>query len=327
MSGVTPDAPPAPPGKPLAQPLGPVPGPADAAHHLRTVRDLIRWGCSRMAAAGVALGHGTDSLRDEATWLVLWALRLALDDPEPHLDAQLLPAERQAVADLVERRCAERLPTAYLTGEAWLRGLRFKADPRALIPRSVLVEALDGALDPWLPEPEAASVLDLCTGGGSIAIAAALRFPQARIDATDLSAEALALAAENLALHGLASRIHLHQGDLYAGLPARRYRLILSNPPYVNAASMAALPPEFRHEPVSALAGGPDGMSLVARILQDAPARLAPDGLLVVEIGHEAEHFEAAFPGMEFGYVPVSAGEQLIVAVTRQALVDWAGRA
>lgn len=280
-----------------------------------------------MAAAGVALGHGTDSLRDEATWLVLWALRLALDDPEPHLDAQLLPAERQAVADLVERRCAERLPTAYLTGEAWLRGLRFKADPRALIPRSVLVEALDGALDPWLPEPEAASVLDLCTGGGSIAIAAALRFPQARIDATDLSAEALALAAENLALHGLASRIHLHQGDLYAGLPARRYRLILSNPPYVNAASMAALPPEFRHEPVSALAGGPDGMSLVARILQDAPARLAPDGLLVVEIGHEAEHFEAAFTGMEFGYVPVSAGEQLIVAVTRQALVDWAGRA
>ncbi len=327
MSGVTPDAPPAPPGKPLAQPLGPVPGPADAAHHLRTVRDLIRWSCSRMAAAGVALGHGTDSLRDEATWLVLWALRLALDDPEPHLDAQLLPAERQAVADLVERRCAERLPTAYLTGEAWLRGLRFKADPRALIPRSVLVEALDGALDPWLPEPEAASVLDLCTGGGSIAIAAALRFPQARIDATDLSAEALALAAENLALHGLASRIHLHQGDLYAGLPARRYRLILSNPPYVNAASMAALPPEFRHEPVSALAGGPDGMSLVARILQDAPARLAPDGLLVVEIGHEAEHFEAAFTGMEFGYVPVSAGEQLIVAVTRQALVDWAGRA
>jgi len=308
---------------PQASPLPPVPGPEQAARELVTLRDLIRWSCSRMAAAGVALGQGTESLRDEATWLALWALRLALDDPEPHLDARLLTAEREAIAALVERRCVERLPTAYLTGEAWLRGLRFRADPRALVPRSVLVEALDGALDPWLPDDPPATVLDLCTGGGSIAVAAALRFAQASVSATDLSADALALAAENLALHGLEDRVTLYQGDLYGGLPAARHALILSNPPYVNAASMAALPAEYRHEPQQALAGGPDGMHLIARILREAPERLARQGLLVIEIGHEAHHFEAAFPGLEFAYVPVSAGEEMIVATSREALTAW----
>lgn len=287
----------------------------EAVRGLRTVRDLVRWACSRLEASGSACGQGTDNPRDEALWLVLWALRLPLDDPEPFLDARTLPAERRSVVALIDRRCDEHLPTAYLTGEAWLRGLRLRADARALIPRSLLVEALDDALEPWLPATPPTDVLDLCTGGGSIAIAAALRFPQARIDATDLSAEALALAAENLAMHDLEGRIALHQGDLFEPLAERRYDLILSNPPYVNAGSMAQLPAEFRHEPSGALAGGLDGMDIVRRIVAGARDHLRPGGLLLIEIGHEAAHFEAAFPELVFGYVPVSAGDQQIVAI------------
>ena len=169
-------------------------------------------------------------------------------------------------------------------------------------------------------------MLDLCTGGGSIAIAAALRFEQARVDATDLSADALALAAQNQQLYQLETRLSLFQGDLYASLGGRRYDLILSNPPYVNARSMAELPAEFRHEPQGALDGGADGMNLVGRILRGAPAHLNEGGMLIVEIGHEADHFEAAFPELEFGYVPVSAGERLIVALSRDALLAWAAR-
>jgi ribosomal protein L3 glutamine methyltransferase len=297
-----------------------------AAQGLGTVRDLIRWACTCLSAAGASFGHGTDNAHDEATWLTLWALRLPLDKPEPFLDATVLPAERAMVADLIERRCQQRIPAAYLTGEAWLRGLRFLADRRALVPRSLLVEMLEEALSAWLPDTEPETVLDLCTGGGSIAIAAALHFADARVDATDLSGEALTLAAENRALYGLDARMTLFCGDLYEALAARRYDLILSNPPYVNAHSMAQLPAEFCHEPRGALAGGDDGMSLVTRILRGAAAHLQPEGVLVVEIGHEAEFFEAAFPTLEFGYVPVSAGERMIVAITRDALIAWAAR-
>jgi ribosomal protein L3 glutamine methyltransferase len=298
----------------------PVPQGEDAARGLRTVRDLVRWACSRLDASGSACGQGTDNPRDEALWLVFWALRLPLDDPEPFLDARVLPAERRSVVALIDRRCDERIPAAYLTGEAWLRGLRLRADARALIPRSLLVEALDEALDPWLPSMPPEAVLDLCTGGGSIAIAAAQHFANARIDATDLSAEALALAAENIAMHALDARIELHRGDLFAPLGERRYDLILSNPPYVNADSMARLPAEFRHEPQAALAGGRDGMDIIRRIIAGARAHLRPEGLLVIEIGHEAVHFEAAFPELAFAYVPVSAGEQLVVAIGASSL-------
>jgi ribosomal protein L3 glutamine methyltransferase len=302
------------------------PDAGEAAQGLRTVRDFVRWGCTRLAEAGACFGHGTDNARDEAAWLVLWALRLPLDELDAHLDARLLPSERQSVADLIARRCHERLPTPYLTGEAWLRGLCFRADPRALIPRSLLVEALEEALDPWLPPSPPQAVLDLCTGGGSVAIAAALRFAQARVDAADLSADALELAHENLARHDLRDRITLHRGDLYAPLAGCRYDLILSNPPYVNARSMARLPAEFLHEPRSALAGGDDGMDLVRRIVGEAGAHLTPNGLLVIEIGHEAEHFEAAFPDLVFAYVPVSAGERQIVAIDAACLGAPQGR-
>jgi ribosomal protein L3 glutamine methyltransferase len=297
----------------------------EAAAGLNTLRDLIRWACTRLNAAGAVFGHGTENAQDEATWLALWALHLPLDRPEPFLDATLLPSERAAIARLIERRCDERVPAAYLTGEAWLRGMRFLADPRALVPRSLLVEMLEEGLDSWLPDTPVQTVLDLCTGSASIAIAAALHFGHAHVDACDLSDPALALAGDNRALYHLEDRLTLLQGDLYEPLGERRYDLILSNPPYVNAASMALLPAEFRQEPVGALAGGTDGMDLVERILRGAPPHLNPEGLLVIEIGHEAAHFEAAFARLEFAYVPVSAGERMIVAITREALSDWVG--
>lgn len=320
------------------------PSSADARATLRTLRDLLRFAVSRFEAAGLAYGQGTDNARDEAAWLLLWSLHLPPDELETWLDCRLTGAEIDAALALVERRCDERVPAAWLTGEAWLRGLRFRCDARALVPRSLIAEALEESLADWLAEdmpewldadagaqegsegwPE--RVLDLCTGGGSLAILAALRFPGAEVVGSDLSADALSLAAENLALHQLEDRVRLAQGDLFAGLAAgERFDLILCNPPYVNAASMAALPPEFLAEPQIALAGGTDGMDFVRRLLDEAPARLNPRGLLVLEIGHEAEHFEAAFPDLEFAWLPVTAGERMIVAATRRALDARAAR-
>jgi len=298
------------------------PDPAEARATLSTVRDLVRWGVSRMGAAGVSLGHGTDDPWDEAAWLVLWSLRLPLDRLEPVLDARLAPAEVAAAVALVERRCVERLPAAYLTGEAWLRGLRFLSDPRALVPRSPIAELLDtGALESWLADPDAlGSALDLCTGGGSLAVFVARAYPAARVIATDLSADALALAADNVVLHGLSTRIALRQGDLWQPVAGERFDLVVCNPPYVNAASMAALPSEYLREPQSALAGGSDGMDLVRRIVAGARERLAPRGLLVLEIGHEAEHFEAAFPGLEFAWLPTEGGDDRVALIERGAL-------
>ncbi len=300
----------------------PLPDPLEARAALHTVRDLLRWAVSRMAAAGVAFGHGTEDPWDEAAWLVLWSLRLPLDRLDPVLDARLAPAEVQAAIALLERRCVDRLPAAYLTGEAWLRGVRFLSDPRALVPRSPIAELLDtDALEPWLPDPLAVDrVLDLCTGGGSLAILAARRFPTASVVGADLSADALALAADNVALHGLADRVALRRGDLWAAVDGATFDLIVCNPPYVNADSMAALPPEYRHEPQQALGGGRDGMDLVRSILGGARAHLAPGGLLVLEIGHEAPHFEAAFPALEFTYLPTEGGDERIVLLERDAL-------
>ncbi|MFA7664616.1 MAG: 50S ribosomal protein L3 N(5)-glutamine methyltransferase [Burkholderiaceae bacterium] len=305
----------------------------DARAHLQTLRDVLRYAVSRFEAAGLAYGQGTDNARDEAAWLVLWSLHLPPDSLAEWLDCRLTGSEIDAVLDLIERRCSERLPAAWLTGEAWLRGLRFHSDARALVPRSLIAEALEESLGQWLgegpppwlddrawPAGWPASILDLCTGGGSLAICAALLFPEAEVTGSDLSRDALALAAENRALHGLDGRIRLLQADLFDAVAGERFDLILCNPPYVNAASMAALPPEFQAEPALALAGGADGMDLVRRLLDAAPAHLSDNGLLVVEIGHEAGHFEAAFPDLEFAWLPVTAGECMIVAATRAAL-------
>jgi ribosomal protein L3 glutamine methyltransferase len=300
----------------------PAPDAAHARVALRTVRDAMRWAVTRMASAGIAFGQGTEDPWDEAAWLVLWSLRLPPERLEPVLDARLTAGEIEAAVELVERRCEERLPAAYLTGEAWLRGVRFLSDPRALVPRSPIAELLDtDALEPWLPDPLAVGrVLDLCTGGASLAILAARRFPAAAVTATDLSTDALALAADNIALHGLGDRITLRQGDLWTALDGGRFDLIVCNPPYVNAASMASLPPEFLHEPRRALAGGADGMDCVRSIVGGAAAHLAPGGLLVLEIGHEAVHFEAAFPALEFTYLPTEGGDDRLVLIERDAL-------
>ena len=300
----------------------PAPSAADAAAELRTVRDLLRWSAGRLAAAGAAFGHGTEAPWDEAAWLLLWSLRLPIDQLDPVLDAALTRAERDAAIALVERRCSERLPAAYLTGEAWLRGVRFLSDPRALVPRSPIAELLDSdALAPWIGDGgRIGRVLDLCTGGGSLAILAAMAFPSASVVGSDLSGDALALAAENVALHGLAGRVELRRGALWAPVAGERFDLVVCNPPYVNATSMASLPPEYRHEPAAALGGGHDGMDLVRPIVAGARAHLAEGGLMLLEVGHERGHFEAAFPAIEGVWLPTAGGLDGIVLLEREAL-------
>jgi ribosomal protein L3 glutamine methyltransferase len=300
----------------------PEPSAPEARGALRTVRDVLRWSVTRLQAAGIAFGHGTADAWDEAAWLVLWSLRLPLDRLEPVLDARLAPGELAAAIALVERRCTERLPAAYLTGEAWLRGVRFLSDPRALVPRSPIAEILDtDALAPWLEAGDGVDrIMDLCTGGGSLAILAARRFEGATVLGTDLSADALALAAENVALHTMEDRVALRQGDLWAGASGERFDLVVCNPPYVNAGSMAVLPAEYLTEPQGALGGGADGMDLVRRIVGGARRHLAPRGLLVIEIGHEAPYFEAAFPGLEYTWLPTEGGDDRIVLMERDAL-------
>lgn len=298
-----------------------VPQPAEIRERLRCVRDLVRYAVTRLGAAGAAFGQGTDNAFDEACWLVLWALHLPPDRLDPFLDAAITPSEAETVLDLIERRCTERIPAAYLTGEAWLQGLRFAASPAALIPRSLLAEAVDPErLEPWIAPAAVGSILDLCTGGGSLAVLAALRFPAARVTATDLSRAALTLAARNVADHGLQDRIELLRGDLFEAVGPRRFDLVICNPPYVNSCSMRELPPEFRHEPRSALNGGTDGMDLIRRIVGSAAAHLQPGGVLLLEIGHEAEHFAAAFADLEFTYLPVTAGDEHVVLIERDAV-------
>lgn len=307
------------PGRTVAPAVRPAPDAAWAAIGLRTLRDAWRWGTSRLRAADVAFGHGTLSADDEAAWMLLWTLHLPPDRLDPWLDAAIEPAAARAFVQLIERRCTERVPAAYLLGEAWLRGLRFACDARALVPRSLIAEWLDEGAAPFL-DPPPTRILDLCTGGGSLAILAALKHPEARVTGSDLSADALALAAENLRLHGLEDTVRLVRGDLFEALGGERYDLILCNPPYVNAASMAALPPEFRAEPQGALAGGDDGMDFVRRLLAQAAGHLADGGRLVLEIGHEAPHFVAAFPRLACTFVPVTEGEDRLVLIERDAL-------
>jgi ribosomal protein L3 glutamine methyltransferase len=294
----------------------------EAARALQSVRDLIRYAVSRLQSSQASFGHGTDNAWDEAVWLVLWSLHLPLDRLDPMLDARLAPSEIGAVISLIERRCTERVPLAYLTGEAWLRGERFLCDARALVPRSPIADLLDSdALEPWLPDAgNIGAVLDLCTGGASLAILAAHRFGQATVIGSDLSVEALALAAENIDLHRLADRVSLRQGSLWSPLEGERFDLVLCNPPYVNAASMAELPAEFRHEPQGALAGGNDGMDLIRQIMAGARAHLHPGGLMLLEVGHEALHFEAAFAQLEFIWLPTASGDNSVALIERDAL-------
>ena len=284
-----------------------------------TVLELIERSSARLDQAGVSFGQGTTNAFDEAVWLVLWRLGLPLDDLDGVADRPLSAAELHAAQSLIEDRISTRRPAAYLTGEAWLQGVPFHVDERTIVPRSLIAEVLaDGVLDAWM-QREPRRVLDLCTGNGSLAVLAAMAWPRAHVDAADVSADALAVAQRNVDRHRLAERITLVSSDAFAAL-GDGYDLILCNPPYVNAQSMAALPAEFRCEPALALAGGADGMDFVRRLLVDAPSRLAPDGLLVLEIGHERVHFDAAFAGLEAIGLPTSAGDDAVLLITRAAL-------
>ena len=279
---------------------------------------------ARLSQAGVSFGHGTSNAFDEAVWLVLWRLGLPLDDLDSVAE-RLLTAEQCAAIDaLVDERIATRRPAAYLTGEAWLQGVPFTIDERTIVPRSLIAELivdLEGThtLDAWL-SAGTRRVLDLCTGNGSLAVLAALAWPQVSVDAADLSADALAVARINVDRHELADRITLHQGDGLDAIAGQRYDLIVCNPPYVNTASMNALPAEYRSEPALALAGGDDGMDFIRPLLANAAGHLNEDGVLVLEIGHEAEHFEAAFPQLEFAWLATRGGDENVLVLTREAL-------
>jgi ribosomal protein L3 glutamine methyltransferase len=280
---------------------------------------LIERCSARLQEAGVSFGHGTANAFDEAVWLALWKLGLPLDDLDGVANHALSPAQQSAIEALIDERIATRKPAAYLTGEAWLQGLPFYVDERVIVPRSLIAEPLaDAALDACMLEAPR-RVLDLCTGNGSLAVLAAFAWPGALVDATDLSAEALAVAQRNVERHGLGDRIQLRQGDGLAAAEGR-YELILCNPPYVNQASMTALPPEYRAEPALALAGGTDGMDFVRKLLAGAAQHLGPQGVLVLEIGHERRHFEAAFPALQPMWLSTSAGDDQLLLLAREQL-------
>ncbi len=293
----------------------------EAARSFRCVRDLLRYAVSRFNAARLAFGHGTDNAYDEAAYLILHTLHLPLDRLDPFLDATLLQQEVDRVLALVERRVAERVPAAYLTREAWLGDCRFYVDERVIVPRSHIAELIGAGLDAWLPDPEAVdSALDLCTGSGCLAILLALAYPGAQVDAADLSTDALAVAHRNVAEYELQMRVRLVHSDVFSGLAGRRYRLIVSNPPYVTAASMRALPEEYRREPGIALAGGEDGLETVRRILAEARHYLEPGGVIVVEVGDARAALEAAFPELSPTWLETRGGADQVFLLEREQL-------
>jgi len=289
---------------------------------LRTLRDLVRWGASEFGRAGLHFGHGTDNALDEAYHLVTWALKLPHDLPAPYLDAALTPAERTTVVALLRRRVKTRKPAAYLTGEAWFAGLPFTVDERVLIPRSPIAELIDRHFEPWLREPPR-RILDLCAGSGCIAVACAVAFPQAQVEAVEIDAGALELLRANVRRHELEGRVHAVQSDLFAKLKGQSYDLIVSNPPYVPEARWKAMPAEYRHEPKLALAAGADGMDAVTRILRDAPRYLARDGLLVCEVGGSVPEFNRRFPKAPVIWPEFERGGDGVFVISRDDLEEW----
>ena len=290
-----------------------------------TVAAAVAQAALRLSSAGLAFGHGTTNAEDEAAWLVLWRLGLPLDsdlsDAPDSIAHRTVTAEEAAAVDaLIDQRIQTRKPAAYLTHEAWLQGVPFYVDERAIVPRSFIAELLaDGSIDDFLGE-HTRRVLDLCTGNGSLAILAAMAYPEVEVTGADISADALAVARINVDKHGLAQRVQLQISDGMESLPGP-WDLILCNPPYVNAQSMSNLPAEYRAEPELALAGGADGMDFIRKLLRDAPACMSEHAVLVLEIGNEREFFEAAFPTLPVFWIETSAGEDQVLLVTRQALL------
>ena len=285
-----------------------------------TLIAAIEAGAQQLSQAGVSFGHGTCNAFDEAAWLVLWRLGLPLHQLDEHAGQMLSPQQQSQIDALIQERITTRKPAAYLTHEAWLQGVSFYVDERCIVPRSLIAELIaDGSIDPWL-SADSRTVLDLCTGNGSLAVLAALAYPEVRVDAADISSDALEVARINVEKHGLQERIRLLQSDGLASIK-ESYDLILCNPPYVNSQSMAALPAEYRAEPALALAGGSDGMDFIRTLLSQAANHLNPQAVLVLEIGHERSHFEAAFPSLEVVWLETSAGEDQVLLLTQEALL------
>lgn len=284
---------------------------------LQTLRDWLRWSVSRFTEAGLCFGHGTDNAWDEAVWLITALLHVPRDRLDVLLDARLTRDERLALLAALERRIVHRVPTAYLVHEAWLGDFRFHVDERVIVPRSYFAELLADGFAPWITEPAFVErTLDLCTGSGCLAILMAHAFPNAQVDAVDISPEALAVAVHNVADYGLEAHIELIESDLFAQIPAdRRYDLIVCNPPYVTAEAMAALPPEYRHEPALALAAGDDGLDVVRRILASARPHLTDDGVIAIEVGHNRDLVEDAFPDLPVVWLDTDTAEGKVFLV------------
>ncbi len=289
---------------------------------LLTLRDWLRYAVSTFTEAELTFGHGSENAYDEAAYLLLHTLHLPLDTLEPFLDAKLTAQEKTTLLDIFQRRVEQRIPAAYLTHEAWLGEFKFYVDERVIVPRSFIAELLRERLLPWVADADnTTSVLDLCTGSGCLAILAAMAFPNAQVDAVDLSPEALEVAQHNLIDYQLHNQISLIQSNLFAQLGGKQYDIIISNPPYVDAESVAALPAEYLHEPKLALGSGNDGLDATREILKQAAAHLTPHGILIVEIGHNRDVLEAAYPDLPFTWLDVSAGDQFVFLLHRNDLL------
>ena len=293
-----------------------------AAQQLRTIRDFLRYTVSRFYQAKLFFGHGSSDAYDEAIYLILHTLHLPIDTLAPFLDAQLTDIERDEVLNVIQRRIEQRIPAAYLTHEAFLGEYRFYVDERVIVPRSFIAELLRQRLSPWIAEPDAiGSVLDLCTGSGCLAILCADAFPNAKIDAVDLSSDALAVAKRNVDDYQLQGQINLVESDLFTHLQGKKYELIISNPPYVDAKSVAALPAEYLHEPKLSLGSGTDGLDATRIILKHAADHLTENGVLFVEIGHNRDVLEAAYPKLPFTWLDVTAGDQFVFMLHKNDLL------
>lgn len=293
---------------------------------LLTLRDWLRWAVSRFGEADLFYGHGTDNAWDEAVWLILATLKLPRDRLEPFLDARLTAAERLALHNVVEQRVARRLPAAYILGEAWLGPYKFHVDQRVIVPRSYFAELLEDGFAPWIDDPESVTrALDLCTGSGCLAILMAHAFPNAEISAIDISPDALAVARRNIADYQLEDQVAAIQSDLFAAVPGLTFDLIISNPPYVTAAAMADLPPEYRHEPILALAAGEDGLDVVRRILAEAHAHLNPGGVIAIEVGYNRALVEDAFPELPAIWLDTENAEGTVFLLHREDLPGATG--
>jgi ribosomal protein L3 glutamine methyltransferase len=289
---------------------------------LFTIRDWLRFTVSRFEEAGIFFGHGTDNAYDEAVWLIMSALHLPLDTVDNFLDAVITTSERKHLAHLIERRIVDRTQTAYLLREAWLKGYKFYVDERVIVPRSFIAELLEHSLSPWVEFPEMVeSVADICTGSGCLGVLLADAFPNASVDVVDISPDAIAVCNINIGNYHLQDRITAIQSDMFAGLKGKTYDVIISNPPYVDAPSMSALPQEYRNEPQIALGSGEAGLDHTHTLIKEAPKHLNDGGLLVVEIGHNRDALLDSYPDLPFTWLEVESGNEFVFLLTKEQLL------